>query len=62
MRWRRREEGFGIGREVIAAIWTVEAFGKDDNLGACGCCRQDLLAGIGEIVRFVCSYSQNTVN
>jgi hypothetical protein len=62
LRWRRREEGFGVGGEVIAAIRTVEAFGEDDNLGTCGCCRQDLLAGIGKIVRFVCACLQNTVN
>jgi len=59
LRRRKREEGFGVGGKVIAAIGTIETFGKDNDLGTCGCCRQDLLAGVGEIVRFVCAYSQH---
>lgn len=30
----RGEEGFGVAREVLTAIGTVEAFGKDDDFCA----------------------------
>lgn len=30
--WRRREKGFGIFGEVLAAVGTIKAFGKDDDM------------------------------
>jgi hypothetical protein len=32
--WWGGEEGLGVGREVVAAVWGVEAFRKDNYFGA----------------------------
>ena len=50
---RAREEGYGVGGEVLAAVGRVEAFGEDDEGGAGAGGFEDAGAGAGEVVGFV---------
>lgn len=50
---RRREECFGVGGEVVAAIRTIEAFGEYDDVCAFFCGGEDFTARIFQILRFV---------
>lgn len=50
---RAREEGFGVGGEVLAAVGRVEAFGEDDEGGAGAGGFEDAGARSGEVGGFV---------
>ena len=53
MGWRRREQSFGVGGEVLAAVGGIEAFWEDDQLRALLGGFEDAIAGVREIGGFV---------
>ena len=50
---RRWEESFSIFREVLGAVWGIEAFGEDDEICAVFGRFEDLGACAGEVSGFI---------
>jgi hypothetical protein len=53
--WWRGEEGFCVRGKEIAAVWGIEAFWEDDYVGARGGGFEDFVAGVREVLGFVCA-------
>jgi hypothetical protein len=61
-RGRRWEEGLGVGGEVVAAVWGIEAFWKYYNLSTSLGSFEHFISGMEKILGFVCACSYASVS